>query len=69
MFCTRCGKETTDDNTFCVNCGNAVQSAVSTDTRPDDREEPKDHFKMIKQVIAIVDIILLALGAWYHFTH
>lgn len=46
-----------------------VQSTVSTDTRPDDRAEPKDYCKMIKQVIAIVDIFLLVLGAWYQFTH
>lgn len=69
MFCTRCGKEVTDDSTFCVHCGDTLQEALSTDIRPDDRETPKDPFKLAKQIFWIVDSLLLLLGAWYHFTH
>ena len=41
MFCPKCGKENSDENKFCVNCGTKLIKL--TDTHPPDEEKWEYH--------------------------
>ena len=61
MFCTKCGKEISDDSQFCIHCGAKQTSMVSV---PIDRKIQKSgNDKKIanKKIIAVIAVIVFAL--------
>lgn len=61
MFCTKCGKEISDDSQFCIHCGAKQTPMVSV---PIDRKIQKSgNNKKIanKKIIAVIAVIVIAL--------
>jgi len=61
MFCTKCGKEISDDSQFCIHCGAKQTPMVSV---PIDRkiQKSRSNTKIInKKIIAVIAVIVLAL--------
>lgn len=61
MFCTKCGKEISDDSQFCIHCGAKQTPMVSV---PIDRKihKSRSNTKIInKKIIAVIAVIVLAL--------
>lgn len=61
MFCTKCGKEISDDSQFCIHCGAKQTPMVSV---PIDRkiQKSRSNTKIInKKIIAVIAVIVLTL--------
>ena len=61
MFCTKCGKEISDDSQFCIHCGAKQTPMVSV---PIDRkiQKSRSNTKIInKKIIAVIAVIVFAL--------
>lgn len=61
MFCTKCGKEISDDSQFCIHCGAKQKPMVSVHI---DRknQKPRSKTKIVnKKIIAVIAIVVFAL--------
>ena len=61
MFCTKCGKEISDDSQFCIHCG-AKQTPMASAPINRKIQKSRSNTKIInKKVIAIIVVLVLAL--------
>lgn len=73
MYCTRCGKELSDDMQFCVNCGKRVEEMVTEvpqdknatvgNTIPDTNHvETKSENKILKNLLNVVKAVVCIIA-------
>jgi hypothetical protein len=61
MFCSKCGKENTGDETFCSSCGNALKTSVN-DTAPNSTYTDYTANPPGKTMIKVSSIIYIIIG-------
>ena len=63
MFCTKCGKEISDEATFCTGCGSQTKNAGSPkDSRKS--QIPALNKKLLTIIGAVVALIIVIFVAW-----
>lgn len=61
MFCTKCGKEISDDSQFCIHCGEKQTPMVNVTIDRKIRKSRSNTKIINKKIIAVIAVIVLAL--------
>lgn len=61
MFCTKCGKEISDDSQFCIYCGAKQNPMISTSIDRVTQRTRSNERIINKKIIAVIAVIVLAL--------
>lgn len=61
MFCSKCGKEISNDAVICINCGCAVQKVATPATNSSFNSGKKSQVSLVLGIIGIVSAWLFAL--------
>ncbi len=68
MYCTKCGHEAKDNEKYCGNCGNFLESDeeinLSKEDRGPDEDPKKPKRKNSKWIIAVVLVIIFVVGGY-----
>lgn len=61
MFCSRCGKEVSDDQKVCDECKEKLVSEINEEANVEDKKETKEKKKSKKGLIAVLLILVLVI--------